>query len=423
MYFQYYIKVILASLLLPYLVQGALRKFELRITQEDLDPDCSGVKIPSVLINKQFLAPTLRVNQDDEVELHIHNDAIQPSGIHIHGIRQYGSTKSDGVPGITQASIQPGESFVQKFVLKEQHGTFFYHAHVGTQDDTVQGAFIVYPKEQPLPIDQDENGFEKTYEHLPKSKLQIHDDDNNYNNNNNNGNDQQQQQRHAAKKEVVLRDGPYEYDDELILHISEFWHKSYIERDEYYMGPTYVFDPSSDSILINGRTINDPQNMTQIFHDGSENGQKCKGFSALNVLPNKTYRLRVIGGSTFRVFGLQIKDHDFTIIEVDGELVQPYTTDNLEVAPGQRFSVLLHTKEEFVSKNDSQHDDDLFVIATSYRYRSGNDNGWTNNGFAYLRYIDSQFDHYNDDEVDPSPYDHIIPPRLIESLGIILKKN
>ncbi|CAO3649008.1 unnamed protein product [Cunninghamella blakesleeana] len=406
MYFQYYIKVILASLLLPYLVQGALRKFELRITQEDLDPDCSGEKIPSVLVNKQFLAPTLRANQDDEIELHIFNDGVQPSGIHIHGIRQYGSTKSDGVPGITQSSIQPGESFVSKFVLKEQHGTFFYHAHVGTQDDTVQGAFIIYPKEQPLPIDKDENGFDKTYEHLSKSKLQIHDGGEK---------DHQQQQRHADKNEVGFRDGPYEYDDELILHLTEFWHKSYVERDEYYMGPSYIFDPSSDSILMNGRTINDPQNLTQILRDGKDQDQKCKGFSALNVLPNKTYRLRVIGGSTFRILGLQIKDHDFTIIEVDGELIQPYTTDNLEVAPGQRFSVLLHTKENFVSKNDGQHDDDLFVIATSYRYRSGNDNGWTKNGFAYLRYIDSQFDHYNDD-VDASPYDHIVPPRLIESL-------
>ncbi|KAI9302883.1 multicopper oxidase-domain-containing protein [Cunninghamella echinulata] len=389
MYFQYYIKVILASFLLPILVQGALRKFELRITQEDIDPDCSGNKIPAVLINQQFLAPTLRVNQDDEVEIHVYNDAVQPSGIHIHGIRQYGTSKSDGVPGITQKTIQPGDSFIQKFIVKEQHGTFLYHAHVGNQDDTIQGSFIVYPKEQLLPISNDPNGFEETTEYLPPSAFQRQD---NYH----------QKRYPQQKNQELLKDGPYEYDDELILHISEFWHKSYKDREEYYMGPKYVFDPSSDSILINGRTIHDPKNKTNIY--STDGDKKCKGFTAFNVLPNKTYRLRVIGGNTFRVLGLQIKDHEFTIIEVDGELTQPYTTDNLEVAPGQRFSVLLHTKES-ISNNDE------FVIATSYRYRSQLGTSWTENGFAYLRYIDAES---TDEEV--SPYDQIIPTGLIESL-------
>jgi hypothetical protein len=64
----------------------------------------------------------------------------------------------DGVGGLNQPHIKPGETYVYEFTLK-QHGTFMYHPHA---DEMVQlavgmmGFFIIHPKKQENPgIDRD----------------------------------------------------------------------------------------------------------------------------------------------------------------------------------------------------------------------------------------------------------------------------
>ena len=61
----------------------------------------------------------------------------------------------DGVAGLTQRNIEPGETFLYEFTLK-QHGTFMYHSH---HDEMTQmamgmlGMFIIHPRqpEEPVP--------------------------------------------------------------------------------------------------------------------------------------------------------------------------------------------------------------------------------------------------------------------------------
>ncbi|KAI8065476.1 multicopper oxidase-domain-containing protein [Gongronella butleri] len=297
-------------------VDAALRKFDLAVTQGDLDPDCWGTAYKALSINGQFPGPALTVTMGDDVEVNVRNKADVATSIHFHGIRQQGSPGSDGVPGITQSMISPGEQFTYKFRV-QQSGTYFYHAHSGNQDDTVQGAFIV-------------------------------------------------QEPHGGM--------PYEYDAEMTVHLSEWWHQAPAEREAYYMGPNFRFDPSSDSILLNGHTV----------HNASlpaSTAPSCRGYASLDVQPNHTYRLRVIGGNTFRTLGFGIKNHNMTIVEVDGELIKQHITDHLEVTPGQRFSVLLRTGD--------YPPDSLFPMATQYRYRHAAE-GLTENGFGYLRYKDQK---------------------------------
>ncbi|KAI8337890.1 multicopper oxidase-domain-containing protein [Chlamydoabsidia padenii] len=314
-------------------VAGKRVSFDLTISQAFIDPDCSGTAYLALLVNNQFPGPTLRVAQEDQVEIHVHNRAPVATSLHFHGIRQYGTGESDGVPGVTQHAIPPGSTFTHRFTLFDQAGTFFYHAHVGVQDDTVQGAFIV--------------------EHSPRmieAALEY----------------EEEEPTSDDPRGYQYIDGPYGYHDELVLHLSEWWHQSASERESYLLGPDFTHDLNADSVLLNGRTVHQD-------HNG-----ECQGHTVLDVLPNRTYRLRVIGGNTFRTFGLGIKDHNMTIIEVDGEMVYPYTTTHLEITPGQRFSVLIHT---------DQTSDSLFTIATSYLHRNRG-SGYTENGFGYLRYLD-----------------------------------
>lgn len=283
------------------------RYFEFNVTLQSINPDCSDHTSPVFLINKQMPGPAITANQGDKVVVLIRNQLRKIKGhshdlsIHFHGIRQYGSVKSDGVPFITQLPIHPGEEFTHEFRVINQAGTYFYHAHVGLQEETVFGPLIVYesPNANPINLIEDE---ESTNEVQRK-----------------------------------LTAGPYHYDEERTILLSEWWHRPHLEFEKHIMGPNFLFLTEAESILINGRALYNSRNAVVA---------QCGGYDMVPVQSNKTYRLRVIGATAFRTLGFAIANHNLTIIEVDGELTKPYTVQQLEVSPGQRFSVLLHTDQE-----------------------------------------------------------------------------
>jgi iron transport multicopper oxidase len=67
--------------------------------------------------------------------------------------------------------------------------------------------------------------------------------------------------------------------------------------------------------------------------------------SKWSVKPNTTYLVRPINIGSFVSQYFYIEDHNFTIVEVDGVYTEPTTTDMLYIAVGQRYSVLLTTKD------------------------------------------------------------------------------
>ncbi len=90
------------------------------------------------------------------MRIYLTNRLGEPTSLHWHGL--YLPSGMDGVSGLSQPSIQPGETFVYEFTLK-QHGTHMYHPHA---DEIVQmavgmmGMFIIHPRAgEPRPIDRD----------------------------------------------------------------------------------------------------------------------------------------------------------------------------------------------------------------------------------------------------------------------------
>ncbi len=80
------------------------------------------------MISRAILpSPTLRVEQGDRVSITLHNTHYFPHTIHLHGAIHDNAV--DGVPDITQAAVNPGESFTYEFIAKNP-GTHFYHCHV-----------------------------------------------------------------------------------------------------------------------------------------------------------------------------------------------------------------------------------------------------------------------------------------------------
>ncbi|QND64688.1 multicopper oxidase family protein [Mesorhizobium loti] len=98
--------------------------------------------------------PMLRLRQGEPVRITVENGLDEDTTVHWHGIRLQNAM--DGVPGLTQPTIKPGESFIYEFTPPDA-GTFWYHPHA---DSLVQlgrglaGALVVEERE-PLAVDRD----------------------------------------------------------------------------------------------------------------------------------------------------------------------------------------------------------------------------------------------------------------------------
>ncbi len=104
--------------------------------------------------NGTMPGPTIEVTQGDRVRLVVENRLPELFAMHWHGFEI--PIAMDGVPGLTQDPIAPGETFTYEFTL-HQHGTFFYHSHMAMQEMMgMIGLFILHPREAYTPrVDRD----------------------------------------------------------------------------------------------------------------------------------------------------------------------------------------------------------------------------------------------------------------------------
>lgn len=93
--------------------------------------------------------PTLRLRQGAPFRATVENGLAESTTVHWHGIRL--SNAMDGVPGITQKPIGPGERFDYSFTPPDA-GTFWYHPHDHSLEQMgrgLAGALIVEEAEPP----------------------------------------------------------------------------------------------------------------------------------------------------------------------------------------------------------------------------------------------------------------------------------
>ncbi len=117
-----------------------------QLTAEPVEHDPgTGDTLRMMAYNGQVPGPTLKAPQGATVEIQFDNHLEVPTTVHWHGIRL--DNANDGVPGITQDPVAPGESFTYTVTLPDA-GTFWYHTHVDgdrQQEMGLYGALIVDP--------------------------------------------------------------------------------------------------------------------------------------------------------------------------------------------------------------------------------------------------------------------------------------
>lgn len=104
-------------------------------------------RVMAYAINRQVPGPRIRLTQGDRVRFNVTNRLPESTTIHWHGLVV--PNGMDGPAEITQAPIQPGDSFTYEFTV-QQAGTFFYHSHDNADRQQalgLYGALIIDPKD------------------------------------------------------------------------------------------------------------------------------------------------------------------------------------------------------------------------------------------------------------------------------------
>ncbi|MGQ7843259.1 multicopper oxidase family protein [Granulosicoccus sp. 3-233] len=88
------------------------------------------------------------------LEVGVVNRLQVPTAVHWHGIRL--PNDMDGVAGLTQAPINPGETFRYRFTPPDA-GTYWYHSHVNAYEQVGRGLYgpLIVAEREPPRVDRD----------------------------------------------------------------------------------------------------------------------------------------------------------------------------------------------------------------------------------------------------------------------------
>ena len=113
----------------PNLPAPSVRK---TLTARPLSLDIGGIEAKTWGYVSDTGDAAIEATAGDVLQVDITNELPESTSIHWHGIALHNA--ADGVPGMTQDPIEPGESF--SYVFEVPHGgTYFYHSHTGLQLD------------------------------------------------------------------------------------------------------------------------------------------------------------------------------------------------------------------------------------------------------------------------------------------------
>jgi len=106
--------------------------------QEGVFP-LAGHQIEGFVLNGKTPGPEIVVKQGELVEVRLHNENVTDGvALHFHGVDV--PNAADGVAGVTQDAVPPGESHTYRFVA-ERAGTYWYHSHQVSHEQVAGGLF------------------------------------------------------------------------------------------------------------------------------------------------------------------------------------------------------------------------------------------------------------------------------------------
>lgn len=134
--------------LLPYKMENGYKVFHLdaKPVWWEVKP---GKKVEAWAYNGTVPGPEIKVNQGDKVKIVVKNDLPEGTTVHWHGLDV--PFAQDGVGGLSQPDIAPGQSWTYTFTINKTPGTYMYHTHpsknlLKQENMGLFGPIIVEPK-------------------------------------------------------------------------------------------------------------------------------------------------------------------------------------------------------------------------------------------------------------------------------------
>ncbi|KAL3737528.1 hypothetical protein ACJRO7_019124 [Eucalyptus globulus] len=126
----------------------------------------------------------------------------------------------------------------------------------------------------------------------------------------------------------------YPYEEHIII-LGEYWLKDVVQLEKAVLasggGP-----PPADAFTING-------------HPGPNYNCSSNDVYRIDVVPGKTYLLRLINAALNMENFFSIANHRMTIVEADADYTKPFATDRVMLGPGQTMNVLV-TADQSIGK-------------------------------------------------------------------------
>ncbi|KIK92618.1 laccase [Paxillus rubicundulus Ve08.2h10] len=124
------------------------------------------------------------------------------------------------------------------------------------------------------------------------------------------------------------------------------------DPDDPYRSSYDIDDESTIITLMDWYHVPAPQVQRQVVPDsvlingvGNYEGGPEIPPAVINVQPNMRYRFRLLNMACKPNYIFAIDNHNLTVIEVDGEYVEPYTVDAIQIYAGQRYSFVLEANQ------------------------------------------------------------------------------
>jgi CopA family copper-resistance protein len=262
----------------------------------------------AVAINGTIPGPVVRLKEGQLATLRVTNRLKESTSIHWHGLLLPPAV--DGVPGVSFAGIEPGATFTYRFPVR-QSGTYWFHSHSGGQE--MQGMYA------PMIIDPPEpEPFRYECEYVVMLS------------------DWSFESPETLLSNLKKRGGYYNFQKrtagEFLTDLKRMglWPaiQNYLMWDQMRMDPTDFADVTGATFtyLMNG--LSPSGNWTGLFR------------------PGERVRLRLINAASMTFFDVRIPGLKMTVVQADGQNVQPVMVDELRMGVAETYDVIVEPVEK-----------------------------------------------------------------------------
>ena len=281
-------------------------RFDLRLDRIRINK--SGTETWANAINGIVPGPVLNWREGDVVTINVTNNLPEMTGMHWHGIIL--PNDMDGVPGLEFPGIMPGATFTYRFPVL-QSGTYWYHSHMGYQEQKgVYSALVIDPAGTPM-IQADRDYVVVLSDWMDGSPLVVQND-----------------LKHMSDYYNFNRRTVGTFFDDVQQSGLKATAKDRWQWAQMRMDPSGIQEPTGEAFtyLMNGLPA--AQNWTGLFR------------------PGERVRLRFINTSAQSFYDVSIPGLTMSVVHVHGNDVVPVPVDQFRIGVAETYDVVVQPRED-----------------------------------------------------------------------------